>query len=378
MNNDNPGTNDGKGGGMHAYAADVKEGNRVKRGQLLGWVGDSGHANGIPHLHFEMFNPNGSVINPYESLKRSNKISSPKGYPQLASEILPAGTSFKSKRSVDVGNFDLDEYTEILTGPGKGGHTVRIFETNKTQKAHFEPNRPSFNGGVDVAAGDVDGDDVDDIITGAGVGGSSVKVFDADGTEKTHFAPFGSDFKKGVFVAAGDVDGDGIDEIIAGTGPGTRNRISVFESDGTRLTLIYAFSDSFSGGVDVASADVSGDTNDEIIASKGPGGQSRVKIWQLDGTLEGDFYPYTENFKGGARISAGNVRTSSAKSEILTVPASQGSPLIKMFNVSGSELKSHYFMEKWWKGYHDVAASEGFSRAATGLNRRDSIRQGIE
>src|SRR6185436_13988018 len=29
MNNDNPGTDDGKGDGMNAYAADVKEGNKV-------------------------------------------------------------------------------------------------------------------------------------------------------------------------------------------------------------------------------------------------------------------------------------------------------------------------------------------------------------
>lgn len=55
MNNDTPGTDDGNGGAMNAYAADMKVGNRVVRGQLLGWVGDSGNAETTAsHLHFEI------------------------------------------------------------------------------------------------------------------------------------------------------------------------------------------------------------------------------------------------------------------------------------------------------------------------------------
>ncbi len=56
MNNDNPGTDDGAGGEMHAYAPDMKVGNRVEKGQLLGYVGDSGNAENTPsHLHFEIY-----------------------------------------------------------------------------------------------------------------------------------------------------------------------------------------------------------------------------------------------------------------------------------------------------------------------------------
>src|SRR3546814_7579079 len=41
-------------GGMFAYAPDMEESVKVKKGQHIGWVGDSGHSNGVSHLHFEM------------------------------------------------------------------------------------------------------------------------------------------------------------------------------------------------------------------------------------------------------------------------------------------------------------------------------------
>lgn len=69
LNNDTPGTDDGAGGESRAYAPGVDRGVTVKRGQLLGYVGDSGNAeNTVPHLHFEIETPSGANINPYDSL----------------------------------------------------------------------------------------------------------------------------------------------------------------------------------------------------------------------------------------------------------------------------------------------------------------------
>lgn len=66
MNNDTPGTDDGKGWG---FAPGLEKGTRVAAGQLIGWVGDSGNAEGtVPHIHFELHRPDGTKINPYHSL----------------------------------------------------------------------------------------------------------------------------------------------------------------------------------------------------------------------------------------------------------------------------------------------------------------------
>jgi murein DD-endopeptidase MepM/ murein hydrolase activator NlpD len=46
----------------------VKLGSRVTAGQIIGFMGDSGNATGVPHLHFELRTPDGIAFNPYPAL----------------------------------------------------------------------------------------------------------------------------------------------------------------------------------------------------------------------------------------------------------------------------------------------------------------------
>jgi len=55
VNNDNPGTDDGRGTDRWGFLPGLRVGQQVSRGQLLGWVGDSGDSeNSVPHLHVEL------------------------------------------------------------------------------------------------------------------------------------------------------------------------------------------------------------------------------------------------------------------------------------------------------------------------------------
>jgi hypothetical protein len=52
-------------GHLQAYRRDLKVGTRLERGELLGWVGDTGNAKGTyPHVHFEVDPGRRGVVNP--------------------------------------------------------------------------------------------------------------------------------------------------------------------------------------------------------------------------------------------------------------------------------------------------------------------------
>lgn len=79
INNDTPGTDDGLGSDDYAFLGGLKDGDRVTAGQLIGWCGDSGNAEGTaPHVHFELWNAvTGACYNAAASLKAATKLSQP-------------------------------------------------------------------------------------------------------------------------------------------------------------------------------------------------------------------------------------------------------------------------------------------------------------
>jgi hypothetical protein len=75
VNNDTPGTDDGRGTANYAFAPGIRVGKRVYTGELLGWSGDSGNAESTgPHLHFEIRKGDswsGTVYNAFASLNHA-------------------------------------------------------------------------------------------------------------------------------------------------------------------------------------------------------------------------------------------------------------------------------------------------------------------
>ena len=247
LNNDTPGTDDGQGWG---FAEGIVPGAFVTAGQLIGWVGDSGNAERTaPHLHYELHEPDGTVINPYNSLLNASVLTAP---------AVPV-----SARGCD---FDDDGYHDLAIGsPGEdlGLNGVRTDSGAVTvlygsfsglthqgaQNWHY--NSGGVSGGLQAdarfgaatACGDFDGDGYDDLAIGApgkdrnsrqgtgavtilygtpgGLQAFSNNLFDMGSPGVLEVPDPGAGF--GSVLASGDFNGDGYADVAVGAPDKARN-----------------------------------------------------------------------------------------------------------------------------------------------------------
>jgi hypothetical protein len=196
------------------------------------------------------------------------------------------------------------------------------------------------------------------IVIGAGKSANTpefVTVLDpANGAVLTRFAPFGNTFQGGIRVATGDLTGDGVDEIVVASGWGIPGEVRVYTQTGGLLTAFLPYGPAFTGGVQVAIADVDGDGLNDIITvpSWGP---AEVKVFRnvLVGGIPTfdalhpyrDFLAFPASFIGGAVVAAADMgdpplpnipftNTLDGKAEIVIGSGAGMKTTVKVFDVS--------------------------------------------
>src|SRR5947199_290703 len=109
-------------------------------------------------------------------------------------------------------------------------------------------------------------------------------------------------------AAAGDVNHDGFADIIAGAGPGGAPVVMVYSGKNlARLKSFFAYSRTFTGGVNVAAGDVNGDGRADVITGAGPGGGQRVMAFDgKSGAAIRNFLAFGGASAGGIRVASGD------------------------------------------------------------------------
>ena len=202
---------------------------------------------------------------------------------------------------------------------------------------------------------------IDFFAVGAGTGGAPLlNLYAPTRALKTSFFAYPETFTGGVQVATADVTGDGLPDIITGAGPGGAPLVNVFDgSNGRLIYSFYAYEESFRGGVQVAGGDIDGDGRADIIAGAGNGGAPRVVVFSgATGAMTKSFMAYEDSFRGGVNVAAGDV-LGTGRDQIIAGAGVGGSPRIVVIDPNSlGVVKSFFAFDSSFRGGVNVASGD--------------------
>jgi hypothetical protein len=153
LNNDLTARSEDSGGCTRgvAYAPGLRTGDHVRKGELVGYVGDSGDAeNGMHHLHFEI-RRNGSPRNPYNHLRAARSALFPGPATRDPITLLLKG----SVRSVAPGTLEVDLKKVTMSNGWKTRYLRRVTLTLSSSTVYQQRSSSGVSGSSfdDVAPG---------------------------------------------------------------------------------------------------------------------------------------------------------------------------------------------------------------------------------
>lgn len=191
-------------------------------------------------------------------------------------------------------------------------------------------------------------------------GGPRVRVFNPDASSRFDLFAYADSFRGGVNVAVGDVNGDGVPDIVTTPGDGGGPHVKVFSGvDGRELASFFAFDPSFRGGANIALADLNGDGRMEMIVGAGNGGSPLIRIF--DGATLNElaaYFAYEDTFRGGVFVAVGDMNGDGI-AEVIAGSGNGGGSRVRVLQaLTGEELFGFFAYDPSFRNGVKVAAGD--------------------
>ena len=152
----------------------------------------------------------------------------------------------------------------------------------------------------------------------------------------TTITPFDRAYTGGLNVASGDLTGDGVDDVVVATTNGG-GRVKIYDGrDYSVIADFSAFSATSRGGAFVAVGDVTGDGRADLVVGAGTGNRPQIKIFRGQDlnvaapVASANFFAYDINFTGGVRVAVGDVNGDGI-GDVIAAPGKGAQPIVKIF-----------------------------------------------
>lgn len=229
----------------------------------------------------------------------------------------------------------------VITGAdGKNSLSTYTYGDGSFQLTGYRPAFSSVGAGaIGVSAfKNSRGTGVVTIASPAGAAATVVSYNDA-GLSMHSFLAFGDRFTRSAFVATGNIDGDADEEVVVGAGIGGGPQVRVFQG-GAVQGQFFAYPSADRSGVAVAVGDLASDGAQEIVTVPAAGKPALVRVWSGAGKQLSEFYAYDRRFTSGAVVAVGDVLIDDGN-EIIVAPRTGAQP-VRIFSAAGKLLAEWY------------------------------------
>jgi subtilisin family serine protease len=200
------------------------------------------------------------------------------------------------------------------------------------------------------------------IIASAGKGNSLIRTFEASGKLLGQFSAFDRNFKGGTRVATGDIDGDREQELVVVPAGQGGPQVKIFNKKGHLKRSFMALDGKTKSGLSVLVDDVNGDNKQEIIIASAGNYAPVVQIFSGSGKKIKEFRAYDKNFRSGISLASFDIDNDETK-EIAVAPLNSGGPQVKFFKATGQLVRDFWPLDKKYRGGLQISSADFSGRS---------------